>query len=87
MYLLQIRTIPFKMLPVNNYVVWDNDEIRSKLYSRGGIVFVGEHYFATKLFVVVHEAFSNACSDKGAPNKKAVPNLVTKFLDTGCVCP
>jgi hypothetical protein len=49
-------------------------------------VFILEHYFTSKSFAAVHEAFSNAYPDKGVPNKTTVHRLVTKFRDTGSVC-
>jgi hypothetical protein len=32
-------------------------------------VFILEHYFASKSFAAVREAFSNSCPDKEVPNK------------------
>jgi hypothetical protein len=43
-------------------------------------------YFASKSFVAVREAFSNAYPDKEVPNKTTVHRLVTIFRDTGSVC-
>jgi hypothetical protein len=48
-------------------------------------VFILEHYFASKSFATVREAFSNAYPDKELLNKTTVHRLVTKFLDTGSV--
>jgi hypothetical protein len=56
------------------------------VYSRAERVFIVEHYFASKSFAAVREAFSNACPDKGPPNKTTIHRLVTKFRDTGSVC-
>jgi hypothetical protein len=55
------------------------------VYSRTERVFILEHYFASKSFVAVREAFSNAYPDKELPNK-TIHRLVTKFRDTGSVC-
>jgi hypothetical protein len=49
-------------------------------------VFILEHYFATKSFAAVREAFRNAYSDKAVPNKTTIHRLVTTFRDTGSVC-
>jgi hypothetical protein len=54
--------------------------------SRAERVFILEHYFASKSFAVVREAFSNVYSDNEVPNKTTIHQLVTKFLDTGSVC-
>jgi hypothetical protein len=56
------------------------------MYSRAERVFILEHYFASKSFSAVREAFSNAYPDKEVPNKTTVHRLVTKFRDTGSVC-
>jgi hypothetical protein len=56
------------------------------VYSRTERVFVLEHYFASKSFIAVHEAFRNAYPDEEVPNKTTIHRLVTKFLDTGSVC-
>jgi hypothetical protein len=53
--------------------------------SRAERVFILEHYFASKLFAGIHEAFSNAYLEKEVPNE-TIHRLVTKFLDTGSVC-
>jgi hypothetical protein len=53
---------------------------------RGEHVFILEHYFASKSFAAVREAFSNACPDKEVPNKTTIHLLVTKFRGTGSVC-
>jgi hypothetical protein len=45
-----------------------------------------EHYFASKSFAAVLEAFSNAYPDKEVPNKTTVHRLVKNFRDTGSVC-
>jgi hypothetical protein len=56
------------------------------VYSRAERVFILEHYFTSKLFAVVREAFSNAYPDKEVPNKTTIHRLVTTFRDTGSVC-
>jgi hypothetical protein len=45
-----------------------------------------EHYFSSKSFVAVREAFSNAYSGSGVSNNTTGHRLVTKFRDTGTVC-
>jgi hypothetical protein len=40
--------------------------------------FILEHYFASKSFAAVREAFSNAYPDKEVPNKTTIQRLVTK---------
>jgi hypothetical protein len=49
-------------------------------------VFILDHYFESKLFAAVREAFSNAYPDMEVPSKTTVHRLVTKFWDTGSVC-
>jgi hypothetical protein len=49
-------------------------------------VFIPEHYFASKSFAAIREAFSNAYPDKEVPNKTTIHRLVTKFRDTKSVC-
>jgi hypothetical protein len=49
-------------------------------------VFILEHYFVSKAFAAVREAFSNAYPEKEVPNKTTIHRLVTEFRDTGCVC-
>jgi hypothetical protein len=49
-------------------------------------VFVLEHCFASKSFAAVREAFSNAYTDKGVPNKTTVHRLLAKVWGTGSVC-
>jgi hypothetical protein len=44
-------------------------------------VFILEHYFASKSFAAVREAFSNACPDKKIRNKTTIHELLTKFRD------
>jgi hypothetical protein len=56
------------------------------VYSKAERVFILEHYFTSKSFAAVREAFSNAYPDKEVPNKTTVERLVTKFRDTGSVC-
>jgi hypothetical protein len=48
-------------------------------------VFILEHYYASKSFAAVREAFSNARPDKEVPNK-TIHRPVTKFRDTKSVC-
>jgi hypothetical protein len=55
-------------------------------YSRAERVFILEHYFASKSFAAVREAFSNAYPDKEVQNKTTVHQMVTKLRDTGSVC-
>jgi hypothetical protein len=49
-------------------------------------VFILEHYFASKSFAVVREAFRNAYLDKEVPNEATIHRLITKFCYTGRVC-
>jgi hypothetical protein len=56
------------------------------VYSRAEQVFIFEHFFASKSFAAVREAFSNAYPDKDVPNKITIHRLATKFRDTGSVC-
>jgi hypothetical protein len=58
----------------------------SRANSRAERVFILEHYFASKSFAAVREAFSNAFLIKEVLNKTPVHRLVTKFRDTGSVC-
>jgi hypothetical protein len=51
------------------------------VYSRAESVFILEHYFASKSFAAVHEAFSNAYPDKEVPNKTTVHRLVIFRVD------
>jgi hypothetical protein len=55
-------------------------------YSQAERVFILEHYFASKSFAAVREAFSNAYPDKEVPNKATVHWQATTFRDTGRVC-
>jgi hypothetical protein len=55
-------------------------------YSRVERVFIFEHYFASKLFAAVREAFSNAYPDKEVANKTTIHWLVTEFRDRWSVC-
>jgi hypothetical protein len=48
-------------------------------------MFILEHYFASKSFVAVREAFSNAYPDKEVPNKRTMHRLVTEFRVDACV--
>jgi hypothetical protein len=48
-------------------------------------VFILEHYFASKSFGAIREAFSNAYPDKEVPNK-TIHRLVTIYGNTGSVC-
>jgi hypothetical protein len=56
------------------------------VYSRAESVLILEHYFQSKWFAAVREAFSNAYPDKAVPNKTTIHRLVTTFWDTGSVC-
>jgi hypothetical protein len=56
------------------------------VYTRAERVFILEHYFASKSFVAVREAFSNAYPDKEVPNDTIIHRRVTTFLGTGSVC-
>jgi hypothetical protein len=57
------------------------------VYSRAEHVFILEHYFASKSFAAVREAFSNSYPDKEVPNKTTTIHLlVTKSRDTGGIC-
>jgi rRNA maturation protein Rpf1 len=49
------------------------------VYSRAERVFILEHYFASKSFPAVREAFSSAYPDKDVPNMTTIHRLVTKF--------
>jgi hypothetical protein len=51
------------------------------VYLRAERVFILEHYFASKLFAAVREAFSDAYPDKEVPNKTTIHQLVTTFRD------
>jgi hypothetical protein len=53
------------------------------VYSRAERVFILEHYFASKSFAAVREAFSNAYPDKEVSNK-TMHRLVTKFPVVVC---
>jgi hypothetical protein len=55
------------------------------VYSRAERVFILEHYFASKSFATIREAFSKAYPDMEVPNK-TIHLRVTKFWDTGSVC-
>jgi hypothetical protein len=56
------------------------------VHSQAESVFILEHYFASKSFAAVREAFSNAYPDTEVPNKTTIHRLVTNFLDTGSYC-
>jgi hypothetical protein len=56
------------------------------VYPQEERVFIPEHYFASKSFAAVREAFINAYPDKEVPNKTTIHVLVTKFRDAGSVC-
>jgi hypothetical protein len=47
-------------------------------------VFIVEHYFASKSFAAVLEAFSNVYPDKEVPNKTRRHTLGTKFWVDAC---
>jgi hypothetical protein len=49
-------------------------------------MFILEHYFASKSFAAVREAFCSAYPDKEVPNKTTIHRLVTKLWVTGSVC-
>jgi hypothetical protein len=49
-------------------------------------MFILEHCFASKSFVVVLEAFSNTYPNKEVLNKTTIHQMVLKFQDTGSVC-
>jgi hypothetical protein len=49
-------------------------------------VFILEHYFVSKSFAAVHEAFSNAYLDKEVSKKTTLHRLVTKSRETASVC-
>jgi hypothetical protein len=55
------------------------------VYSRAERVFILEHYLASKSFVAVREAFTNAYRKTKVPNKTAVQRLVVKFRNRGSV--
>jgi hypothetical protein len=55
-------------------------------YPRAERVFILELCFASKSFVAVREAFSNADPGKEGPNKTTIHRLVTTFRDTESVC-
>jgi hypothetical protein len=48
-------------------------------------VFILEHYFASKSFTAVREAFSNAYPDNEVPNKTTIHRLVAKFWVDTCL--
>jgi hypothetical protein len=56
------------------------------VHSQAERVSILEHYFASKSFAAVREAFSNAFPDKVVANMTTVHRLVTEFWDTGSVC-
>jgi hypothetical protein len=56
------------------------------VHSRAERVFILEHWFTSKLFSAVLEAFSNVYPDKEVPNKTTIHRLVTTFRETGSVC-
>jgi hypothetical protein len=62
--------------------------VAPKLCSRkhGERLIILEHYFTSKSFAAVREAFSSAYPDKEVPNKTTTRRLVTKSRDTGSVC-
>jgi hypothetical protein len=55
------------------------------VYSVAERVFIPEHYFASKSFAAIREAFSNVYPDKEVPNN-TIHRMVTKYRDTGSVC-
>jgi hypothetical protein len=44
-------------------------------------VFILEHYFSSKSFAAVREAFSNVCPDKEVQNEATIHRLVRTFRD------
>jgi hypothetical protein len=54
------------------------------VYSQAERVSILEHYFASKSFAAVREAFSNTYPDKEVP-KKTIRRLVTKFRVNDCL--
>jgi hypothetical protein len=48
-------------------------------------IFTLEHYFASKSFVAVREAFNNAYPDKEILNKITINRLVTKLRVGACL--
>jgi hypothetical protein len=56
------------------------------VFSRAEPVSILEHYFASKSFEAVREAFSNVYNDEEVPNKITIHRLVITFLDTGSDC-
>jgi hypothetical protein len=47
------------------------------VYSRAERVYILKHYFVSKSFIAVREAFSNAYPDKEVPNKTTIHRLTT----------
>jgi Zn-finger protein len=56
------------------------------VYSCAECVFILKHNIASKLFVAVHEAFSNEDADKEVQNKTIIHHVVTKYQDIECAC-
>jgi hypothetical protein len=54
------------------------------VYSRAELVPIFEHYFGSKSFAAVREAFSNAYPNKEVPNK-TMYRLVTKLRVDACL--
>jgi hypothetical protein len=59
--------------------------VANMVYSRSERVLILEHYFTSKSFAAVREAFSNAYPDKELLNKTTIHRLVTRFRNTGSV--
>jgi hypothetical protein len=59
--------------------------MRKLVYSWEERVFILEHYFTSKSFAAVCEAFNNVYRDKEVPSK-TVHLLVTKFREAGNAC-
>jgi hypothetical protein len=55
------------------------------VYSRAECVFILEHYFTSKLFAAIREAFHNAYPDKEILNGATIHRLTTIFQDAGSV--
>jgi hypothetical protein len=55
------------------------------VYSRAERLSILEHYFASKSFAAVCEAFSNAYRDKKVVNMTTICRLITKFRMNACL--
>jgi hypothetical protein len=56
------------------------------VYSPADRVFILEHYFASKSFAAVREAFSNAYPDEEVPNKTTIPTHNKISRHRKCLC-